>query len=40
MSGGKGSPAMGCAIMLALLAGGLFVLWACARAVGCGLGVV
>lgn len=30
----------GCLLLLALLAGGLFVLWACARAVGCGLGIV
>lgn len=39
MSNNNG-PAMGCAVLLALLACGLFVLWACARAVGCGLGII
>lgn len=41
MDGGKkGGPAMGCAILLAMAAGALFVLWLCARVVGCGLGIV
>ena len=36
---GKG-PATGCAVLLVMLAGALFVLWACARVIGCGLGIV
>lgn len=39
MTNNKG-PAMGCAVLLVLIAGGLLVLWACARVIGCGLGIV
>lgn len=39
MDGGKkGGPAMGCAILLAMCAGALLVLWLCARTVACAFG--
>ena len=40
MDGGNKGPAMGCVILLVICAGALFVLWLCARVVGCGLGIV
>lgn len=39
MTNNKGT-ATGCAVLLVMLAGALFVLWLCARVVACGLGIV
>lgn len=38
MANNNKGPAMGCAILLVMAAGALFVLWLCARTVACAFG--